>query len=580
MKFLKNFLASFLALVAFFFFAIIAIVGIIAAASSKDEVSIKENSVLKLDLSGLLQEQSIDNPFEELLQISNLKTIGLIELIKVLDNAANDDDIKGIYMKNGFLNGGPAAMQELRDALNAFKQSGKFIYSYAEYLGESDYYLTSVADTLMIHPQGNVEFNGLNANITFFKGMFEKIGVQPQVFRVGDYKGAVEPFIREKLSEENRFQIQERLNIINDQMLRDIADNLTVDVDQLKMIQNEMKMQLPEDGKQLGLIQQVGYEDQLLTKIAYRLKEDEVKDINFISASEYASTIQSKSSKNRVAVIIGEGSIVMEGDENTNIVGKKFAKEIKKARENDKVKAIVLRINSPGGSLIASDLIWREVELTKPVKPIIASFSSYAASGGYYISMGCDTIVARPTTITGSIGIFGMLFNVEKLKEEKIGLTSDVVSTGKFSDILTMSRALNKQERAIFQRVVDSGYKSFITKAAEGRSMLVKEINDVGGGRVWTGSQAIDHGLVDVLGSYRDAVSLASNMAGVEDDFKVSIYPKPKPFFQQILEDMTTSVRISLLGHDLSTFLDEITLLDRYTFKKGLQARMPELIIE
>ena len=575
MAFLRNLLATLVGLTVFTLIGIFFIFGIIAAASVEEMPTVSEESVLSLKLSGVLFERSVDDPIADLFPGAAESRVGLLEIMKSIKHAKNDPKIRGIYLEPFFLSGGYASLQEIRDALLDFKSSGKFIYAYGEFMSEGDYYLASVADELYLNSQGNLEFNGLSANVTFFKGMFDKLDIEPVIFRVGSFKSAIEPYTRKDLSAENELQLSELLGNINDFYLQNVAESRAIDFERIKNIQNQMEVQVPEEAEALGLVSKVGYKDELLSLIADELGEEDISDINFISHSKYHKTLSGEYSSNKIAVIMAEGNIIIAGDESENIVGYKLAKEIRAARENKSIKAIVLRVNSPGGSITASDLIWHELELAKKEKPVIASMSTYAASGGYYIAMPCDTIVAQPNTITGSIGIFSMLFNLEDFLENKLGITHDVVNTGEYSDMITVTREMNAQEKAIMQKGVDRGYDTFITKAAAGRGLTKERINELGGGRVWTGQQALEFGLVDKLGSLDDAIAIAAEAAGVSDDHSVRYLPVQKPFIEEFMTRLGGEVSVRLFEPDYGILQPYMNDMKELQSLQGIQARMP-----
>ena len=354
--------------------------------------------------------------------------------------------------------------------------------------------------------------------------------------------------------------------------LNNLSNSIQIPVDKLEEISSQMKVSLPQDAEDVGLIHKVGYEDELKSVMKEKLGLSESRDLRTMKMNKYIQAIEAEGdySSNRIAVIVAEGDINMGGDE--GIVGATFAEEIRKARNNDKVKAIVMRVNSGGGSMTASDMIWRELMLTKGEKPIIASLGGAAASGGYYIAMPADTIIAQPNTITGSIGIFGMWFNFGEFLENKLGITHDVVKTGEFSDIYTVTRPLRDSERAIIQRGVNEGYEVFTQKAADARGMTQEELKTIASGRVWSGEQALNNGLVDQLGSFNDAINLAAEAAGIKDDYMVSYYPKQKPFIEEILEKMNAKVQFTLFGMDPDPALKQLKQLKEL---KGLQARLP-----
>ncbi|GAB4249806.1 MAG: signal peptide peptidase SppA [Ekhidna sp.] len=570
MAFLRNLLATLVGLIIFSVIGFFMFMGFIAAASADEVPTVKENTVLFFPMTGVLEEKAVEDPF--LTVFADAPPVhSLLDILESIRFAKNDPRVKGIYIEPMYLAAGYASLQEIRDALIDFKSSGKFVYAYGEYISESDYYVASVADSLFLNPTGALEFNGLSANVTFFKGLFEKLDIEPQIFRVGAFKSYVEPYIRKDLSAENRLQYEELLGSMYDTYLENLAVTLGKPVEELRSISNEMTVSLPKDAEANGLIHKVGYEDELKSVMKSRLGVSPGKDLKMMKMGKYAQAIQSEKgySSNKVAVIVGEGDLVMGGDE--GIVGAAFAEEIRKARESDRIKAIVLRVNSPGGSMTASDIIWREIMLTKGKKPIIASFSSLATSGGYYIGMPADTIIAQPNTITGSIGIFAMWFNLGDFLENKIGINHDVVKTGKYSDLYTLTRSLSDAERAIIQRGVNEGYEVFTQKAADARGMSQDELKAIASGRVWSGTQALENGLVDKLGSFSDAVEMAAEAAGITDDYAVSYYPQEKPFIEEFFDKMNAKVQMTFFGVETDPLLKQVKKLQHL---QGIQARM------
>ncbi len=556
-------------------FLVIGIIGLVAAG--EDEVpEIKPQTILKIQLSGPVAERLAEDPIAEALG-DKFQGIGLLSAIDAIQYAKSDPNIEGIYLEHGFLSGGYASLEELRAAIADFKSEGKFVYSYAEFMTEANYYVASVADEIYLNPQGNMEFNGLSANLTFFKGLFDKLDIEPQIFRVGTYKSAVEPFMRKNMSEANREQISSFITSIHDNYLAEVAAARGVTMEQLKTVSDSMLVRNPQLALTHGLITKVGYKDELISDIKSKMDIDDENKLKMVSLKGYSKVVGKNApySANKVAVIIAEGEIVSGKGENDNVGSEKFARLIKRARENDKVKAVVVRINSPGGGLVASDVMWRELMMTKEKKPVIASMSSVAASGGYYMAMPCDTIVAQPTTITGSIGIFGMIFNMGGFLENKLGITSDVVKTGEFSDIYTVSRPLNAYEKSIIQGRVEEGYETFTSKAAQGRNMDLEQLKEVASGRVWTGQQAKEIGLVDVLGSYQDAIDIAAEKAGIQDDYMVVQYPELKSELEEIMAKLTGEAETRLTRAkfgELTPYIEKIKQLDTY---KGIQARLP-----
>jgi len=575
MAFLRNLLATLLGLFIFFFLLLIMLTGI--AASSETVPSVSENTILDLNLKGVVLEHSVEDPIASLLSDAPMPT-SLVDLLYAIEYAQYDERVKGIYLRSTFLQAGSATMQEIRDALIDFKKSGKFIHAYAEYASEGDFYLLSIADSLYLNPEGSLEFNGLSAGVTFYKGLFDKLDVEPEIFRVGEFKSFVEPFIRKDMSPENELQLTELIKSVHTTYLQNIGEYDNVDPAELKAISDNMSVREPADAEKYQLVTKVAYEDEFMNVLKNEMGVEETEDLKLTSYRSYiqAALADKGYSSNKIAVIVADGDIVM-GRTNDGVGSDQFAEEIRKARERSSIKAIVLRVNSPGGSLTASEVIWREVMLTKGVKPIIASMSDVAASGGYYISAPCDAIVAQPNTITGSIGIFGLMFNIGDFLENKMGITNDYVATGEFSDIMTVTRSLSTQERAIIQAQVERGYDSFISKVASGRNMTEEEVLSVAGGRVWTGAQAKNIGLVDSLGSFQDAVNMAAERAGVMGDYSVTYYPKEKPFIEEILTKLN-GVQLFSSNNPMAGYLKKVESLQKM---KGIQARLPgDLIIK
>jgi protease-4 len=570
MAFLRNLLATILGLFIFLFLIIILLGSI--AGSTETVPDVASNSILHLNLSGVIAEQSVDDPFQEVFGGQN--PLSLLDMLAAINEAKYDDRIRGIYLAPLYASTGYSSLQEIRDALIDFKSSGKFVHAYGTYLSEGDYYLVSVADSIYLNPEGDLEFNGLTANVTFFKGLFDKLEIEPEIFRVGQFKSFVEPFTRTSMSDENRLQMTELLGSLYNVYLENVSKSRNIPSEELAKISSKMLVQLPQDAVDYGLITKVAYEDEMMDLLRQEMNIGKGEDLKLMPIDKYIQAVSGGNySANKIAVIVASGDIVM-GEVDDAVGSDQFADEIRKARESSSVKAIVLRVNSPGGGVTASEIIWREIMLTKGVKPIIASMSNVAASGGYIIAMACDTIIAQPNTITGSIGIFGMMFNIGDFLENKLGITNETVNTGEFSDMMTVTRTLTQQERDIMQRRIEAGYETFVTKAAEARSMDVEELKKHAGGRVWSGVQAQERGLVDILGSFDDAVNLAAEKAGVADDFRISFYPKKKQFLEKIITDLSEA-KAQMFGFEskaLSPYLKAIKELEHLN---GIQARLP-----
>ncbi|NOS94131.1 MAG: signal peptide peptidase SppA [Cyclobacteriaceae bacterium] len=585
MNFFKSFLASCLgSLIAFaiLFFLMIAflIASVSSLSSDNEEVIVQENSVLHLKLNGPISEMEFENPFEGLPIPGNSDgTIGLLQLQQTLRSAADDSSIKGIYLDVSFFQGGYAKAGEVRKSLIDFRKSGKWIIAYSEMMTEQAYYVASAADKIFLNPEGQLEFNGIAIEVAFYKKMFDKLDIKPEIFRVGDFKSAVEPYMLEKMSDANRLQLNELITDLNSNIVKDIAESRQIEPARLMDISDKMLVTTLEDAMKLHLIDSLLYYDQVLADLRSRLLLDETDDVNFIKYSKYKKTVSNySSSKNEIAVIVADGEIVPGKAEQGSIGSDTFAEEIRKARTNKNVKAIVLRINSPGGSALASDVMWREVTLAKKEKPVIASMSDYAASGGYYMAMSCDTIVAQPTTITGSIGVFSVLFDLSSFLDNKIGITFDEVKSGEIGELVTFTRALTPLEKAIWQKSTDRIYASFTSKAAEGRRMNVEDLRRVASGRVWSGTQAKEKGLVDILGNFDDAIEVAAAKAGISDDYKLRFYPKYKTFFEEWMSGMEDAAKVKILKQELGLnyqLYEEVKNLKKI---QGTQARMPFIL--
>lgn len=578
MSFFKTFFAALLALVVFCFISFILFIGIISGLASEKEVIVKDKSVLHLNLDAQISEQQADDPFEGIPVLGgSVSKIGLLQLKQTIEEAKVDPKIEGIYITVSYPQAGFSTIQEIRQSLIEFKSSGKWVIAYADAMSEKAYYVASAANKVYLNPEGDVEFNGLAVEMTFFKRMFEKLEIKPEIFRVGEFKSAVEPYMLEKMSPENKLQLTEMINSIYDVVLTHVSNSRSIEKSRLKEISDKMLVQSASQAVEFGLVDSLVYYDQLLDELRDRLSISETSKVNFIKYKQYQKSLAIKygTSSNEVAVIVADGTI-MPGRSEEGIVGSKtIADEIRKARENDKVKAIVIRINSPGGSFQASDMMWREVTLAANEKPVIASMSDVAASGGYYLAMGCDTIVAQSHTITGSIGVFSILYDASGLLNNKLGITTEEIKTGEYGEMITLSRPLTEIEKNFWQRKTNAIYETFTTKAANGRDMKVEDLKMVASGRVWTGEQAKARGLVDILGTYNDAISIAAEAAGIDDDYKVKFYPREKTFFQNIMEGFEDNAKVSLLKTEMGEYYPYYQYWERIKTLQGTQALMP-----
>ena len=576
MNFFKTFFASCLGtLVAL---VLLVLIGVFVIASFSDEtaVVVAEGSVLHLRLEAPISELELEDPLAELFPAAADQTLGLIRLKQVIEYAKTDPKIKGIYLNTSFLMTGTASLQELRAAILDFKQSGKWVVSYADFYSEGAYFLASAADKVYLYPEGEVEFNGLATEVMFFKNMFDKLEIKPQVFRVGDFKSAVEPFLRDNLSEENKLQLNSLLSSIYEEMLHGVADSRKIPYEKLKEISNKMMVRDAKGAVEYGLVDSLYYDDQVKDELRKLLNLGKKVRIPLARYSQYKKSVHAPtSSKNEIAVIVADGDIMLGRSDNGVVGSATVVDLVRKARNNDNVKAIILRINSPGGVFQAADMMWRELMLASEMKPVIASMSDYAASGGYYLAMACDTIVAQPTTITGSIGVFSVLFDLSQFLDHKIGITSEEVKTGEVGELVTDTRSLTDSEKAIWQKQTEKVYETFTRKAAEGRGMTQDELKKIASGRVWTGTQARNNGLADVLGGFDDAVNIAASKAGIGTDYKLRYYPQPKPLLERFMANVEDEMRTSMMKKELGEQYNWYRQWERVKTYQGVQARMP-----
>lgn len=559
-------------------FILIGIGGIIAAsAGSEEEVTVESNSVLHFNMNSIA-DRSSKSPFEEFdfMNFKSNKRLGLAEVLSNIEKAATDENIKGIYMDISGAGYGMANLTEVRNKLIEFKKSGKFIISYADYFSQSGYFLASVADTIYLNPQGAIDFSGLHAELMFFKGAFEKLEIQPEIIRHGKFKSAVEPFMLDKMSDANREQTRSFLGSIWNEMLIGISEQRSISVEELQNAANTLAIRKADDALKLKFVDKLVYKSDVLEMIKGITESKSLKDLKLVTVAKYSNVKakDSEYSKDQIAVIYALGEIVDGQGEKGQIGGESLAETIREARDNEKVKAIVLRVNSPGGSALASEVIWKEVFEAKKTKPVIVSMGNVAASGGYYIACVADTIVAEPTTITGSIGVFGLLFNAQKMFNNKLGLTFDTVSTAKYAGMGSATRPLSDFERNVLQESVEQVYDIFTSRVAEGRKMKQSDVDSIGQGRVWSGVTAKTIGLVDVLGGLEDAIEIAASKAKLEK-YKITNYPKEKDPFEELMSGFSGDVKAKILEQELGEEAKYLKEFQNWKNRKGVQAIMP-----
>ena len=560
-------------------FSIIIIFSIVAASGDSKEVQLDEPHVLRLELNGAIQDRVEEMPFD-LSEITgqDVNILGLNDILANIKKAKTDENIKGIYIEIGMISAGFATREEIRNALLDFKESGKFITTYSEIYTQGSYYLASVADYICMYPEGGMELRGLNSTIPFFTNALKKMGIEPQVIRHGKFKSAVEPFMLTEMSDENREQIETYMGSIWEHFLKNVASDRELTKDRLNEIAENLEIQNTEDAVRLGLVDSLFYRDQFQNHLANLMEQENYDDVNFISLKKYNKVknenARDKFKKEKVAVIYAQGEI-MPGEGSETVIGsERISKAIRKARKDDKVKAIVLRVNSPGGSALASDVIWREMKLANEEKPVVVSMGDVAASGGYYIACASDKIYASPNTITGSIGVFGIMPNIEELMTDKIGITFDNVKTNKFADLGSVNRPLTQEEYDIIQKGVVDVYNTFTLKVAEGRDMSQENVDDIGQGRVWSGTNAMDINLIDEYGGLEAAVAGAAELAELED-YRIYELPEQKDPFQELLEQLEDDMQTSWIKYQLGDQYKYYKTIQDIKHLKGVQARMP-----
>ena len=555
---------------------------IVSSLNEEEEVLVKNNSVLEITLSDAVKDYvpQSDNPFDMMFTNDQYQ---LSEILNAIENAKYDDNIKGISIENLMVNAGVAQIQSIRKKLLEFKESGKFITAFADLYTQKNYYLSSVADAVYVTPFGGVEFRGLSSERLFYKDFQDKYGVKMEVIRHGKYKSAVEGYLDNKMSDANREQTSALIHSLWDNILSAISDSRGISIAELNQAADKLSLDDPLKAVELKFVDGVKYSDEISDILKEKSSKGEDDDLEFISVKSYTKGAfynEAKVAKDKIAVIYANGEIKGGKGDDTYIGELNIRKALIKAREDDRIKAIVLRVNSPGGSALVSDLIWREVVLTKEEKPVVVSMGNVAASGGYYISCAADYIFADPTTITGSIGVFGLIPNTGKFMTNKLGITFDEASTNENSNYITTNKALSPYQRGVIQNSVERVYDHFITKVANGRNMAKDDVDRIGQGRVWTGSQAIKIGLVDELGGLNSAIAKAAELSDI-DNYKIKSLPYQKDPFQQIMEDMMGNSTSIAMKYYLGENYKYVQMFENMENRALIQARMPfDMIIE
>jgi protease-4 len=580
-QFFKYLFASLLGFLIGSFVLLFLIIGIVAGIASGDSeggaVTLKDNAVLRLNLNYVIPERTLNNPFDfmSLPGLEKGKAMGLTEIIKNIKKAKDNAQIKGIYIGAEVSPNSYATLAEIRNALIDFKKSGKFIIAYAEIMDEHSYYVASVADKIYLNPTGEILLNGFSQQVVYLKGMLDKIGVEPQLIRHGKYKSAGEPFIASSMSEENRSQIESYLGSLYQQFISDIASSRKMNAITMRSIVDELQVQSAADAIKLKIIDGVKYEDEIEAELKTKLGIGETDKPNYVTMAKFNMVSGNTSvSDQKIAVLYCVGDISGGEGDDQSIGSDRMAAAIKKVREDESYKALVLRINSPGGSALASDIIWREVSLCKAKKPVIVSMGDVAASGGYYIAAPADHILAQPNTITGSIGVFGMLINAQDLLNNKLGVKIESVKFGEFADLGSPDRPLNEAERLVVQRGVDRVYDNFIERVAKGRKLSKEQVEEIAQGRVWSGIDAKKIGLVDELGGLDKAIEIAASKAKLSE-YRCVHLPELKDPIQELIGSLGDQASSALLKRELGAHYIQYQEVKKAMQYQGVQVRMP-----
>jgi protease-4 len=586
---MKNFLIYTLATITgiivtsiIFFLIFLASLSAIVATGNR-QVSINQNSVLVLKAGVPIPDRGNPNPWSgfDVINMNFTSTPGLNDILADIRKAAQDDKIKGILIENGLQSPGWATIGEVRDALIKFRESGKFVLAWSDYvLTQAGYYLSTAADRIYLNPGAIMEFKGLSGEVMFYKKALDKIGIEVQVVRHGKFKGAVEPFILDRLSNENKEQIVDYVGSIWKNVVSGISDSRNIPVEKLDRIADDLSSNNTGSALANNLIDGLIYRDELIDtlKILSGLSpDDKIELVSMWKYSKVPDPNRQYSSRNKIAVIYAEGTIVMGKGNETNIGGNKYAEIIRQLRKDSTVRSIILRVNSPGGNAVASDIMWQELNLAAKVKPVVVSMGNYAASGGYYISVPATKIFASPVSISGSIGVFGLIPNAKQLMQDKLGISVESVNTNKYADFPSVFRPMTSYEKDVMQKSIEKIYSDFVSKVAEGRKMSFSSIDSIGQGRVWTGESAKKLGLIDEFGGLEDAIKGAAQLAGVEK-YSLREYPVPEDPYTRIISSLTGDIRMRIMKNELGDNFRFYNDLKELSEMNGMQARLPYFI--
>lgn len=581
-EFFKMMFASMLgfiliSIIAFFLF--MAFVMAMLSFAQTEEVIVNNNSILHMKLNYEITDRASNSAMPSIYDLSSLKPKpGLREILKSIKNAKTDSRIKGVYLDLMSVPSGMATITEIRNALLDFQESGKFVYAYGNLYTQKAYYLATVADKVYLNPEGFVDFRGFNGNVVFIKGLLEKLDIEPQVIRHGKFKSAIEPLLYDEMSDANKEQTLAYIQSMWDYSIADISNSRGIGTDKLNEIADGILAQSSDKAKEYKIVDDLVYYDEFLDMLASEIEVDVILKENLISPSKYGNAKADKPvgtrSKNKIAVIFAEGDIGQgEGGENS-IGSEKLARTIRNVRLDESIKAVVLRVNSPGGDGLASDIILREVSLTKQEKPVVVSMGNLAASGGYYIACAADKIVASPTTLTGSIGVFGVIPNFEGFFNNKMGITFDGVKTNENAEFISVTEPMTDYQKLIMQNEIERFYTTFIGHVAKGRGMTTEDVDAIAQGRVWTGTDALEIGLVDELGGLEKAIDLVADIAGFED-YRTEDFPKQKEPIEQIFDDLFGEMQTRILKNELGEHYKYLQYVKSVQNYSGVQARMP-----
>ncbi len=580
MNFFKTFLASLLAFFAanfVWFFLFLIVIGGVAALAGVSTTIVEPKSVLKIDLAESIVDQPVNDPLAgfDPMSMNVQKSVSNMQVMRAIEAAAQDENIEGIYINlTGAGTASAALLEEVRGYLTSFKESEKFVIAYGETYSQGGYYLASVADSIYLNPVGEMEWRGLAGQVMFYKGLLDKLGVEPQVFRHGTFKSAIEPYILDRMSPANRTQMETYINSIWGTIVEGVAEERNISIDTLNIYANELSAMMAEDALQARMVDGLKYEDEVEDIMREKLELDADEDIAFVSLGEYiaANPYTPTYSDNKIEVIYAEGQIVSGTSSNGSLGSTTLAEQLAEARLDEEVKAVVLRVNSPGGSALASEVMWREMELLRQQKPVIVSMGDYAASGGYYISAPADAIVADATTLTGSIGVFGLMFNAEKALKNKLGVTVDVAKSNPSADMGMPFRAVTAKERDHIMRGIEQVYTTFVNHVADGRNMTFDSVDAIGQGRVWTGNDGKRIGLVDQIGGLKYAIAVAAEKAECIDDFMVRESLGEQTGLAALLNSLNMHISERKLRKEFGVLYDDYRSLRALIDNEGVQA--------